>query len=194
MDIIKKAELSQEKTAEMLKKARESATNEKNKSESKSEQPKDSFDFGILGGVSGGERQNAAAQLTQKLFQNFPEKEWTIPWQLVKNWNSQNKPPLSEQELNNVYYDVKKNEKGKKGTEKPNNKGESEHLSTTFDIAPLGVIDILDDKGKLVYLTKDGIVHFVRDPQNPTQIFVPPPKDQCPYLFAQSDKVLELRT
>lgn len=155
------------------------------------------FDPKVLRGVGEGERNTSAAQVIGKVLRYFPEEEWdTTVLPIILGWNLQNRPPLSEQELLNVYYGICKNEKAQRKEkgwkENSSEKNKPENSFKTFAIAPLGVIDILDDNGKLVYLTKDGVKPFIQDPENPAQVFVPPPKEQCPYYFAQKDKVLEL--
>lgn len=61
----------------------------------------------ILTGVPQGERNNDAAVVAGKLLQAFPQKDWeTFVWPLLKDWNQQNQPPISDQELRAVYNSI----------------------------------------------------------------------------------------
>ena len=54
----------------------------------------------LLSGVSEGERNTSAARVIGKLLSVFPSNEWdefVVP--LIRDWNNQNNPPLSEEEL-----------------------------------------------------------------------------------------------
>lgn len=163
----------------------------------KKSKPSNSFDASVIRGVGEGERNKSATQVVGKLLSHLPEEEWlSIALPLLTAWNSQNNPPLPEQELLNIYYSIARSEKeGRKEDEKEaryKKKDKSEKIFTTYSLDPTGVIDVLDDNGKLVYLTKDGIKDSISNEDESGDKFIPPPKEQCPYLFAQKDKVLEL--
>lgn len=162
----------------------------------KSRPSNSSFDISILRGVGEGERNASATQVIGKLLAHLPEEEWTTTaFALFEAWNLQNHPPLPKQELNNIYYSIARNEKEARKEEqkegKYKKKSKADTIFTTFSLDPVGVIDVLEDNGKLVYLTKDGIKEQITDPDNESSKFIPPPKEQCPYLFAQREKVEE---
>lgn len=65
----------------------------------------------VLNGVEDGERNESAASVAGKLLARFPIIEWeTEGWKLFQGWNRQNKPPLSEDELRDVFNSIKKRE------------------------------------------------------------------------------------
>lgn len=60
-----------------------------------------------LTGVCEGERNNTATSIAGKLLTRFPQQEWeTIAWPLLQAWNQQNKPPLEDSELKEVYLSI----------------------------------------------------------------------------------------
>lgn len=78
----------------------------------------------ILSGVSEGERNSSAARVIGKLLSVFPHDEWeefVIP--MIRDWNNQNNPPLSDRELENTYKSLVERE-----LEKRNSGSESLHL------------------------------------------------------------------
>ncbi|HMS23161.1 MAG TPA: bifunctional DNA primase/polymerase [Candidatus Levybacteria bacterium] len=65
----------------------------------------------VLSGVSEGERNTSAARVIGKLLSVFPSSEWeefVLP--LITDWNNQNNPPLSEQELIGIYKSLSEKE------------------------------------------------------------------------------------
>ncbi len=72
----------------------------------------------VLSGVSEGERNTSAARVIGKLLSMFPSNDWeefVIP--LIKGWNNQNNPPLSEQELQDTYKSLAEKESLSRGDE-----------------------------------------------------------------------------
>lgn len=70
------------------------------------------FDSTIISGVSEGSRNESAASVVGKLLKRFPEKEWeTEVYTHLKNWNSQNNPPLPDQEIRMVFESIVSREK-----------------------------------------------------------------------------------
>ena len=61
----------------------------------------------ILDGVKAGERNATAAKVCGLFLTKSPYSLWEkIAWPAVKNWNQQNQPPLSENELREVYQSI----------------------------------------------------------------------------------------
>lgn len=78
----------------------------------------------VLSGVSEGERNTSAARVIGKLLSVFPSSDWdefVVP--LIRDWNNQNNPPLSEQELENTYKSLAE----KEALQRANN-GDALHL------------------------------------------------------------------
>lgn len=65
-----------------------------------------------------GSRNMTATQLAGKLLYHLPQEFWELTgWATMKEWNnSNNVPPLSEQELRTVWESIKKTEAGKRIT------------------------------------------------------------------------------
>lgn len=69
-----------------------------------------------VGGVPEGQRNVSETVLVGKLLSLLPKKDWgSIGWPLVRAWNAQNKPPLSEEELCGVFESIAKREIAKRG-------------------------------------------------------------------------------
>lgn len=74
-------------------------------------------------------------------------------------------------------------------------KGEQKKVKTdstnkaTYALDVPGVIDVVDAGEKLQYLTVD--LELVDKIKLGDETYAPPPKETCPYYFAQADKVLE---
>lgn len=67
------------------------------------------FDPALLQGVSEGQRNESAASVIGKILHGLKEEDWqTIGWQIAEGWNSKNNPPLSKQELLNVFKSIAK--------------------------------------------------------------------------------------
>jgi hypothetical protein len=65
----------------------------------------------ILSGVPEGERNTSATRVIGKLLAGFPQSDWeefVVP--LIRDWNNQNNPPLSDQELLEVYRSLSEKE------------------------------------------------------------------------------------
>jgi len=76
----------------------------------------------VLNGVGEGKRNESAASVAGKLLKRFPIKEWeTEAWQHFVNWNSQNKPPLPEDELRSVFNSIKGKAQAKTEEQKDKN-------------------------------------------------------------------------
>ncbi len=61
----------------------------------------------VVGGVAEGSRNDQATKLAGKLFNAFHPREWeSTVWVLLKAWNAQNNPPLTEYELRNIYRSI----------------------------------------------------------------------------------------
>ena len=76
----------------------------------------------IFGGVSESRRNDSATRVIGKLFSQFNKRDWdTEVWELVRAWNSSNKPPLNEQELLITFNSIKNialsEKKDKRGTQ-----------------------------------------------------------------------------
>lgn len=68
-----------------------------------------------LDGVGEGQRNETAASVIGKWLIRFPEEEWgSDVWPLAKLWNQRNSPPLSGNELRNVFESIMKNETAKR--------------------------------------------------------------------------------
>lgn len=73
---------------------------------------KSNWNPNILDGTKEGNRNESAASVAGKLLKRFPEGEWeTEAYTHFKNWNSQNKPPLSDKELRAVFESIIEREK-----------------------------------------------------------------------------------
>ena len=69
------------------------------------------FDQNILKGVFAGQRNVSAASMAGKLLNLFSQDEWqTGAWPMFQAWNTLNKPPMSEQELQSVFKSISSNE------------------------------------------------------------------------------------
>lgn len=69
----------------------------------------------VLTGVSEGERNTSAARVIGKLLSGFKSEEWedfVVP--LIRDWNSQNNPPLAEDEIQNIYKSIAEKELNKR--------------------------------------------------------------------------------
>jgi len=65
----------------------------------------------VLSGVSEGERNTSATRVIGKLLSGFPQSDWeefVVP--LIRDWNSQNNPPLPDQELLEIYKSLTEKE------------------------------------------------------------------------------------
>lgn len=72
---------------------------------------KNSSKFNLFQGVSEGERNQAATSVIGKLISVHNPNDWEdIVWELAKGWNTRNEPPLSEDELRNVFDSICKRE------------------------------------------------------------------------------------
>ena len=61
----------------------------------------------IVNGVKQGSRNVDAASLIGSLVIKYPQEQWQgIVWPLVRAWNAQNTPPLSEDELSSIYDSI----------------------------------------------------------------------------------------
>ncbi len=79
---------------------------------------KSNWDAKVLDGVDEGNRNDSAASVAGKLLSRFPITEWeTEGWKFLQGWNSQNKPPLSDEELREVFDSIKKREADKHNSE-----------------------------------------------------------------------------
>lgn len=64
-----------------------------------------------LSGTNEGNRNEAAASYIGKLLSAFPGHQWEdVCWDMLKGWNMQNNPPLSEKELRTVFDSIKSRE------------------------------------------------------------------------------------
>ncbi|OGM63609.1 hypothetical protein A2893_02650 [Candidatus Woesebacteria bacterium RIFCSPLOWO2_01_FULL_39_25] len=148
------------------------------------------FDYRLLKGVEEGRRNTSAAKVVGLFLSHFPEEEWlSIVLPAFQGWNLQNKPPIPDKELLNTYYSISKSEKEDRKDQK---QGRKQKIIEVYDIAPMGVIDILEDNGALTYFTKNGSQEQFDDLVNIGQVLIPPPIDKCPYSFPNKNKVLEL--
>ena len=64
----------------------------------------------IIYGVHEGERNVSATALAGKLLGCLPTEDWWVAWELLKSWNAQNKPPLPERELRQVFDSIARRE------------------------------------------------------------------------------------
>ncbi len=91
-------------------------------SKSKNSSEQSNWNNEVLNGVGEGKRNESAASVAGKLLARFPIKEWeTEAWQHFRNWNSQNKPPLAEDELHTVFNSIKGKAQAKAEEEKDKN-------------------------------------------------------------------------
>jgi len=75
----------------------------------------------LLNGVSQSQRNNSAAKVVGKFLKHFPKSEWlSVAWPALKGWNLQNKPPLAESELRNVFESIANRELGQQANENIN--------------------------------------------------------------------------
>ena len=70
--------------------------------------------------VEQGERSNAAFKLSAAMVKDFDLEEETA-WDILQNWNRNNRPPLNETELHNVLRSAVKGGKHPKGVKLANN-------------------------------------------------------------------------
>lgn len=107
----------------------------------------------VLDGVKEGGRNDSAASVAGKLLARFPITEWeTEGWKFLQGWNRQNNPPLSEEELRNVFDSIKKKE-----ADKHNNEEDRSLANKLLD----GILD-----SNLVFFHdqyKEGFVSFTGD-------------------------------
>lgn len=102
----------------------------------------------IITGVNEGTRNNSASIIVGKLLAKFPQAEWeSNVWPLLQGWNTQNNPPLPDEELRSVYDSIVERELGKsdtiKGKLKVNHKEENEVgevIYTSFFLTSSGLI------------------------------------------------------
>ncbi len=89
----------------------------------------------VLNGVSEGQRNNTAASVAGKLLKRHPRVEWnTEAWMHLKNWNeAKNKPPLSENELRQVFNSIAQRElRSVSGTETPDSPSNQQLINTSL--------------------------------------------------------------
>lgn len=92
-------------------------------STSKTKTKKSKFDKAVLSGVGEGKRNESAASVAGKLLKRFPEEEWeNEAWPHLINWNSQNNPPLSEEELRTTFESIKQRQSASSGDDEEGKK------------------------------------------------------------------------
>ena len=105
----------------------------------------------LLGGVSEGNRNDAAASVIGKWLKRYPEEEWDEVWSMALLWNKDNKPPLPEEELRTVFESIVKTEKA--------NEGEDDDSPGRRTVADKIVDLVLELKAEL-YLDQTGEPHI----------------------------------
>ncbi len=69
----------------------------------------------IVRGVPEGYRNVSAAQMAGKLLGAFNQSDWeTVVWRLLRGWNLQNRPPLSEKQLHYTFECIARKEAAKR--------------------------------------------------------------------------------
>jgi len=76
--------------------------------------PKDKFELrakndwsSLVQGVGPGNRNDSAAKIIGKLMSTFGQKDWeSVVWEMAKDWNSKNTPPMGERELRTVFESI----------------------------------------------------------------------------------------
>ena len=75
------------------------------------------FDTKKVSGVEEGVRNDSAASVIGKFLSRFPKKEWkSIVWPMAKNWNTNNNPPMEEDELRDVFDSISERELTKRNS------------------------------------------------------------------------------
>lgn len=67
----------------------------------------------LLLGTGEGARNITATELLGKFLHYIPQKDWDLVFHLTRVWNSQNRPPLEDKELKEIFMSIAKRETNK---------------------------------------------------------------------------------
>lgn len=110
----------------------------------------------IVGGVTEGNRHDAAVRLTGLLLNKFDREQWeSVAWPLLRSWALQCKPPMDGNELKQIFVDIANKELTKRKqtvTGNPLNPISLDQLMAEPDTEPDWLVDHLVPNGGITII------------------------------------------
>lgn len=117
----------------------------------------------LVQGSAQGSRNNDAASLIGSLLVRYPGNDWeSICWPLVEAWNGKNNPPLSYEELRNVFNSIKSRQVSKNprqdtvaytvGTDLSRVEDTPELVTNSFSYTPLLLSQLSQDENPVEWV------------------------------------------
>lgn len=125
----------------------------------------------VINGVNEGQRNDSAASLAGELLNKYPVREWNAKvWPLLCGWNTNNNPPLPEDELRRVFESISKRELAKREGEKsdsPDSKEVEEYPAVPLEEALAAIETVIPGKRDLALLAIAVNVSHLVDSKTP---------------------------